>query len=116
MTLSDLAEFEEVRSWLEKSGYSGLPQAEQDVLLDDLRAFCEYTRMDPGEMVASCLAKNADGLTKISIKGRRQMQAAIDSFVQIRGLEGREGIVVGNRIRGFLIHNGVFIQGRAAVD
>jgi hypothetical protein len=43
------------------------------------------------------------------------MDETIESYVAERGLTGRDAIVVGNRIRGFLVHNGVFIQGRAAI-
>ena len=68
--------------------------------------------MTPEELVASCLRQTAAG-TAISSKGRLRMQETIERYVAERGLAGREAIVVGNRVRGFLVHNGVFIQGRA---
>jgi hypothetical protein len=52
----------------------------------------------------------------ISGKGRRMMQAMIDGYVASRGLQGREAVVVGNHVRGFLIHNGVFIQGPVSIS
>jgi hypothetical protein len=103
-----------VQRWLDKAGYVNAPTAEQERLLDDLAGFCAYTDMTPEELVASCLRQTAAG-TAISTKGRRTMQETIESYVADRGLAGREAIVVGNRVRGFLVHNGVFIQGRAAI-
>jgi hypothetical protein len=95
-----------VRRWLGKAG-------ENDLLLEDLADFCTYADATPESLVAGCL-RQTDAGTAISTKGRRQMQETIETYVAARGLTGREAIVVGNRIRGFLVHNGVFIQGRAA--
>jgi hypothetical protein len=39
------------------------------------------------------------------------MQAAIEEFVASTGRVERDAVVAGNTLRGFLIHNGVFIQG-----
>ena len=100
--------------WLDKAGYGGLPRAEQDRLLEDLAGFCTATGKTPEQLVAGCL-RQTDAGTAISTKGRRRMQEAIEQYVADRGLTGRDAIVVGNRIRGFLVHNGVFIQGRAAI-
>lgn len=102
-----------VQRWLEKAGYLHSPAAEQDQLVTDLAEFCSYTRKTPDELVAGCLRTTRAG-TAISTKGRRRMQETIDAYVAGRGLAGRDAIVAGNRIRGFLVHNGVFIQGRAA--
>jgi hypothetical protein len=104
-----------VQRWLDKSGHGQAPAAEQERLLDDLAGFCVYAESTPEELVASCLRQTAAG-TAISTKGRRLMQQRIESYVNERGLSGREAIVVGNRVRGFLVHNGVFIQGRAAIS
>ncbi len=53
------------------------------------------------------------GDTAISSKRREAMNTVIDEFVEKRGLTGKDAIVTGNTIRGFLVHNGIFIQGRA---
>jgi len=111
---ADLEHCPEVQRWLAASGYADRPADHADVL-DSLRRFCEFTGRTPGELVATCLRSTAQG-TAISGKGRREMQAAIDDYVRHRGLHGRDANVVGNHIRGFLVHNGVFIQGRASVS
>jgi len=41
------------------------------------------------------------------------MNATIDEFVEKSGFTGKEAVVNGNIIRSFLIHNGIFMQGRA---
>ena len=113
--LPEVEETPEVRRWLEKSGYHALPKDERRLYVAHVAEFCTYTGKSPEELVRSCLLVK-EGLTKISIKGRRAMQEAIDNFVAEAGLEGRDAIVVGNRIRGFLVHNGIFIQGKASIS
>jgi hypothetical protein len=110
MSPLELRESALVQRWLDKAGYR---DAEQDPLLEVLADFCRYTEATPEALVASCL-RQTDAGTAISAKGRRKMEETIEAYVAQRGLTGRDAIVVGNRIRGFLIHNGVFIQGRAA--
>jgi hypothetical protein len=99
----------EVRRWLAGAGYDDRP-ADRAAVLDSLRGFCAFTGQTPAELVAACLRSTSEG-TAISGRGRREMQARIESYVAGRGLRGRDAIVVGNHVRGFLIHNGVFIQG-----
>ena len=113
MTPTELRDSPMVQRWLEKAGYANDSVAEQDRLLGDLAGFCEFTGKTPEELVTSCLRQTEAG-TAISTKGRRRMQETIESYVGDCGLTGRDAIVAGNRIRGFLVHNGVFIQGRAA--
>jgi hypothetical protein len=115
VTPSELRDSPLVQRWIDKAGYVNAPDIEQQRLLGDLAEFCAYSEMTPEELVSSCLRSTAAG-TAISAKGRRQMQETIERFVADQGLTGRDAIVVGNRVRGFLVHNGVFIQGRAAVD
>jgi hypothetical protein len=103
-----------VQRWLDKAGYASSGGPERDTLLGDLGGFCAFTGMAPEQLVDSCLRQTPAG-TAISSKGRRRMQETIERYVAERGLSGREAIVVGNRVRGFLVHNGVFIQGRAAI-
>ena len=113
--LAEVEQTPQVRRWLEKAGYHTLPEDERRRYVVHVAQFCTYTGKSPEELVGSCLLVK-EGLTKISIKGRRAMQEAIDNFVAEAGLEGREAIVVGNRIRGFLVHNGIFIQGKASIS
>jgi hypothetical protein len=114
MEPSELRESAAVQRWLDKSGSAHRSAAEQEQLLEDLAGFCAYTTASPEELVARCLRSTAAG-TAISTKGRRRMQETIDAWVVDRGLDGHDAIVAGNRIRGFLVHNGVFIQGRASI-
>ncbi|HEV7861290.1 MAG TPA: hypothetical protein VGR20_01275, partial [Acidimicrobiia bacterium] len=64
-------------------------------------------------MVSGLLRTTKDGDTAISSKRRTIMNAAIDEFVEKSGFTGRDAVVNGNIIRSFLVHNGIFIQGRA---
>jgi hypothetical protein len=114
VTSSELRGSPLVQRWLDKAGYRDASAVEQDRLLDELADFCAYTDATPETLVGSCL-RQTDAGTAISTKGRRRMQETIDTYVAQRGLTGRDAIVAGNRIRGFLVHNGVFIQGRAAI-
>jgi hypothetical protein len=115
VTPSELRESALVQRWFDKAGYMDAPAGDQERLLADLADFCTYTDSTPEMIVTSCL-RQTDAGTAINTKGRRQMAATIEAYVAQRGLTGRDAIVVGNRIRGFLVHNGVFIQGRAATS
>jgi hypothetical protein len=114
VTPDELRDSALVQRWLDKAGYGGASVVEQGRLLEDLAGFCIYAEATPEQLVASCL-RQTDAGTAISTKGRRRMEETIEAYAAQRGLTGREAIVVGNRIRGFLVHNGVFIQGRAAI-
>jgi hypothetical protein len=111
---ADIEHSPEVQRWLSASGYEERP-ADRASVLDSLRGFCEFTGRTPAELVAACLRPTAQG-TAISARGRREMQRAIDDYVRQRGLLGRDANVVGNHVRGFLVHNGVFIQGRVSIS
>ena len=52
---------------------------------------------------------------KIQVTCAPSEERSIESFTAERGLQGHGAIVAGNRIRGFLVHNGVFIQGKASI-
>lgn len=112
----DLGQTPEVDRWFKAAGHDRLPAAEQQQLLSELAAFCQFTGKSPSELPASCLRITNDGQKAISAKGRTAMQATIEAFVHKElGLAGHQAIVAGNRLRGFLIHNGVFIQGPASI-
>ncbi len=113
-TPDDFDQCPQVRRWLRGSGYDSQPR-ERAAVLTSLRGFCDFTGQTPEELVAACLRSTSHG-TAISAKGRRAMQAMIESYVASRGLQGREAVVVGNHVRGFLIHNGVFLQGPVSVS
>src|SRR5258705_9939468 len=102
-----------VQRWFESAGYraDALPDRERRLAL--LGAFCAQEGKTPDELVGACLRTAKSGGTAISAKGRNAMNTSIDEFVRGQSLNGRDAVVAGNTIRGFLIHNGVFIQGPA---
>jgi hypothetical protein len=100
-----------VRRWFESAGYDSDPPEEREARLALLAGFCQHENRSPDELVAGCLRTTKLGDTAISAKGRSAMQAAIEAFVASTGRTGRDAVVAGNALRGFLIHNGVFIQG-----
>lgn len=107
-----------VTRWLTSAGYDAPGREdERGRLVAKLQAFCEYAGKTPEELVQSCLrTKKATGATAISAKGRTAIQDVIEGFVAAQGLSGHDAIVVGNQIRSFLIHNGIFMQGRASIS
>lgn len=112
---AQVAGYAEVRRWLTAAGYDSRPAQDRAEVLDSLSGFCDFAGLNPAELVASCLRQTEHG-TAISAKGRRQVQAAIEDYVAARGLSGRDAVVIGNHVRGFLVHNGVFFQGRVSVS
>lgn len=110
-----LAALPSVQRWLSSGGYDSAPAAERRRLLDLLGDLCTYAGMQPEELVASCVRTTKAGDRAISAKGRRAVQETIDRFVAERGLAGHQAIVAGNTLRGFLIHNGIFMQGPASI-
>jgi hypothetical protein len=100
-----------VARWFESAGYDNDPAPEQQERLVLLAGFCRHMGQPPDEIVAGCLRTTKHGDTAISAKGRNAIQSAIDEFMAATGRTGREAVVAGNVLRGFLIHNGIFIQG-----
>lgn len=108
----EMAATEAVQRWMDKTSAT---DPARDTRPMEIADFCNFTGNGPDELVKSCMLTTKDGLQKISIKGRRAMQESIEAFVAERGLSRHEAIVLGNRLRSFLIHNGVFIQGPASI-
>lgn len=106
-----LASSPAIARWFESAGYDKDPAAEQQERLVLLADFCRHMGQPPDEIVAGCLRTTKHGDTAISAKGRNAIQAAIDQFMAATGRTDRDAVVAGNVLRGFLIHNGVFIQG-----
>ena len=109
----DIAASALVRRWFESAGYDTDPPEEQERRLGLLAEFCGHVGRSPEELVASCLRTTKHGDAAISAKGRTAMNDAIEEYVAASGRAGREAVTAGNTIRGFLIHNGIFIQGPA---
>jgi hypothetical protein len=111
--LSTLEENPQVRRWFESAHFDDDPAEERQHRLVLLGEFCDHTGQSPEELVKGLLRTTKSGGTAISSKRREAMNTTIDEFVEKRGLTGKDAIVTGNTIRGFLVHNGIFIQGRA---
>jgi len=110
----DIRSLPTVRRWFASAGHDKDPPEMQERLLGILADFSEQTRKSPDDLVAGCfLRKKATGDLFISTKARQAMNEAIFEFVAKKGWTGREAVANGNVIRGFLIHNGVLIQGGA---
>ncbi len=104
-----------VKLWIEEVGLAGKGhEAERAGYVRDLAAFCRFAGSGPKEVLESCFRKTKFGDLAISAKGRREITAQIDGYVESLGLAGRDAAVAGNRIRSFLIHNGVYMQGKVA--
>lgn len=103
-----------IERWVRAARLDQLPEAEQKAAVDLVIDFCESQGKSPADVVNGCFRLDKDGDRAISVKGRRTVQGAIDEYVRRIGLVGHSATVTGNRIRGFLIHNGVFLQGRVS--
>ena len=101
------------RRWFASAGLGDDPPEEQQARLGLLDDFCAQAGTTPDEWVATCLRTTKAGDSAISTKGRQAADDAIEAFVAKQGWEGRDAVVKGNVLRSFLIHNGIFIQGRA---
>ena len=110
---ADLAQDPAVRRWFESAKFDDDPAEVQTHKLALLADFCDHTGQPPGELVAGLLRTTKDGHTAIAAKKRIAMNATIEEFVEKSGFTGKDAVVNGNIIRGFLVHNGIFIQGRA---
>ena len=100
-----------IARWFASAGYDKDPAEEQQARLVLLADFCRHLGKSPDDLVAGCLRTTKGGDTAISAKGRNAVQTAIDGYVASTGRTGRDAVVAGNTLRGFLIHNGIFIQG-----
>ena len=111
---TDLRDSPAVRHWFASARHDRDDPAFQQRLLALLGDFVDHTGKTPEELVAGCfLRKKATGDKFVSSKARVAMNATIGEFVAKQGWEGREAVANANVIRGFLIHNGVMIQGAA---
>jgi hypothetical protein len=113
MTPEDVAAAPTVQRWFASARYDSDPPEEKEARLELLAGFCEYMGKTPDELVSGLIRTTKAGEAAISAKRREAMDDSINEFVDKSGFTGREAVVNGNKIRGFLVHNGIFIQGRA---
>jgi hypothetical protein len=111
---ADIRSFPTVQRWFASAGHDEDPPEMRERLLSILADFCEQAGESPDELVRGCfLHKKTTGDLFISNKARQRMNEAIVEFVAKKGWSGRTAVANGNVVRGFLIHNGVLIQGGA---
>lgn len=114
--MSSIEDEPEVKRWLVSAGYDQPDRfRERAALVVELGEFLDHVGKSPGEFVRSCLIRTKQGDTKISAKRRVAVQEEIERFFDQKGLSGHAATVAANHIRGFLIHNGIFMQGRASI-
>jgi hypothetical protein len=114
LTPESIISFPSVVKWLD-SVNSGKDISVMSEQLNLVAEFCNFVRQTPDEMIAKCIRNLKDGTRAISTKGRNITEENIKNFVKARAKTGNEAIVEENKIRGFFVHNGIFMQGRAAI-
>lgn len=114
-TLQEIVGSPSVQRWFRSAGLSSASEAERADAVDLLAALCEFTGKGPDDLVGGCLRTTTSGDRTISAKGRRRAEETIERFVESRGLTGHRAVVTANKLRGFLIHNGIFMQGPASI-
>jgi hypothetical protein len=113
MTPEEVAAEPSVARWFDSARLHSDTEDEKQLRYQLLGDFCEHVGQPPDELVAGLIRTTKAGEKAISGKRRAAMDAFIDEFVEKSGFTGRDAVVNGNIIRSFLVHNGIFIQGRA---
>jgi hypothetical protein len=114
VTVAELKQHARVRTWFAGAHHDELPETDQVRYLEALDGFLTGVGKHPDEMVAFCyLKKRATGERFLSRQRRVEVNEMIDAWVQTNDWIGKDAVRMANVIRGFLIHNGVLIQGRA---
>jgi hypothetical protein len=112
VTIAQLQQHEKVRAWFAGAHHDELPEADQQRYLQALDDFLGGIGKDPDELVAFCfLRKKATGEKFLSQKRRVEVNEMIEAWVQKNGWTDKDAVRMANVIRGYLIHNGVLIQG-----
>jgi len=104
-----IADFETVQTW--RSGLAEQWGEEPDMTarVDALERFCDSVGKDPDALIAEC-TREVEGGKRIRIKVRRQFSDQIAEFQAASGGSARDQLKLGNTIRSFFIHNGIFMQ------
>ncbi len=112
MTGDEVAAARTVQRWFVAGRFENDPEEEKQARLQLLADFCDHRGQSPDELVEGLLRTTKSGDTAISGKRRNETNSSIDEFVDKSGLTGKDAVVTGNQLRSFLVHNGIFIQGR----
>jgi hypothetical protein len=107
-----IAEYDSVKAWAEslRNQWGGDPLAEDPSMVQTLGQFCEFVGEDPDSIIAhSFRIRKSDGERVLSNKWRAIYADKIKEFrTKFPPSEARQR---GAAVLGFLIHNGVLIQG-----
>ena len=111
MTLAKPAlDYAAVQTWrtglVEQWGEEPADFGDRVVLLE---RFCVIAERDPDGMIEDCTREVESG-KRIRIKARREYSEKIASFQESAQGDARAQGRVGNIIRSFFIHNGIFMQ------
>jgi hypothetical protein len=104
-----IADYDTVRTW--QSGLREQWGDEPDMAerMAVLQRFCEFTDGDPDGLIADCTRVVESG-KRIRIKERRKYTEKILEFQALSSGTPREQAKLGNAVRSFFIHNGIFMQ------
>ena len=116
LTVEQLMPTPEVQRWMKSARLDNQPEIEKTSRVQLLADFCNREGKTPKEMIDSVLrGGEEDGQFTLAIKGRRELDAAINAFGDSLGVTLHQNITAGNVIRSFFIHNGVQMQGRPSL-
>jgi hypothetical protein len=104
-----IADYETVTTW--RNGLKEQWGDEPDMTSrhETLQRFCAFAGTDPDTMIADCTREVESG-KRIRIKARREYSEKIAEFQASEGGSAREQGKLGNVVRSFFIHNGIFMQ------
>ena len=104
-----IADYEAVETW--RGGLSEQWGEEPDMTARTgaLGRFCEFAGKDPDALIAECTRQVESG-KRIRIKARREYSEKIAEFQAASAGSAREQLKLGNTIRSYVIHNGIFMQ------
>jgi hypothetical protein len=112
--LDEVRDATTVKHWFASARHDSAPVETQQRYLDVLGGYVEHSGKTPDEWIAYCFLRKKDtGERFPSVKRRGEANELIESYVAARGWTGKDAVVNGNIVRGFFIHNGAVIQGRA---
>jgi len=104
------ADYAAVQTW--RSGLAeqwGEDPADFADRVKQLERFCRYVDRDPDAVIEDCTREVESG-KRIRIKARREYSEKIAEFQTSTGGDARTQGRLGNTIRSFFIHNGIFMQ------
>ncbi len=104
-----IADYETARTWRRGLSEQWGEEPDMTVRTSALDRFCEFAGKDPDVLIAECTRQVESG-KRIRIKARREYSEKIAEFQAASGGTARERQKLGNTIRSFFIHNGIFMQ------